>query len=131
MSNKTSMQAVSGYQSTTARSSVLRRSAAAVVGFVAGVIGIFAIAPAAFAMRVPPPDGGGLGTSTDAHGLIQSANAAAQSINPAATAVTSAHGMGAWEITLIVAAAVVVVSLLAFVAVKVRSSVTRLGGAPA
>jgi hypothetical protein len=131
MSNKTTMQAVSRYQSTTARGSVLRRSAAAVAGFVAAIVGIFASMPAAFATLVPPPDGGGPGTATYGPGLIESANAAARSITTAATPVTSTHGMGAWEITLIVAAAVVLVTLLTVAAVKVHSRVIRLGGAPA
>jgi hypothetical protein len=131
MSNKIKGQAVSGYQSTTARSRVLRRSATALAGFVAGIVGIFALAPAAFAMQVPPPDGGGPGSAISAHGLVQSANAAAQSVNTAFTPVTSSHGMAAWEIALIVAAAVALVSLLATAAVRVHSRVSRLGSAPA
>jgi hypothetical protein len=45
MSTKTTTKAVSGFQSTTARSSVVHRSVAAVVGFVVCIAGIFAAAP--------------------------------------------------------------------------------------
>jgi hypothetical protein len=131
MSTNTTMQEFSEYESTTAASRVLRRLATAVAGFVAGIVGVFAIAPAAFAMRLPPPGSDGSGSPTYAHGLIQSANAAARSVGTSAAPVTSAHGMGAGEITLIVAAGVVLVSLLTVLAVTLRSRITHFRGAPA
>jgi hypothetical protein len=110
MSTETTTPAVSGSQATKDRSRMVRRSVTAVAGFVAGIIGILAAAPAAFAMRVVTPDGGP-GTHTSA--------AAAPS------------GLAAWEIALIVAAALALVSLFAFAAVKVRSRVPHVGGATA
>jgi hypothetical protein len=82
-----------------------RHCAAAVVGLLASLAAVCAAAPAAFAMRLPPPgDAGTAGTAATA-------------------APVSAHsGTPGWEIALITIGAVMLICLLVAVILHRRSS---------
>ena len=75
-----------------------RRIVTALVGLIASLLGVVAGAPAAFAMRVDPPQGGPAVNST----------------------AGTAAGLATWQIALIVIAAVLLVAIATAVAVRAR-----------
>jgi hypothetical protein len=103
MTNPTTTTRVPRRQREAISRSSARRSATAIAGFAAVVISVLATAPAAFAMRVDPPQDGGIRAST--------------------TTISAHHGTAPWELTLIAATIVVLTSLILLAVVRTRSRI--------